>query len=177
VIAGDSDQVLAPDAVCLLDVPTNKTGTVFTKPVDPFLGQALDAWQAVQPSQPRLLDRRTGESVDLLFAVRARRVSSAYINNTVIPMLCRKAAVPDADVRGNITSHRARSTIASQLYNAKEPHDTVRAASLARPLQPPRPTRPLTQTGLLVVSSEKTKFPVVCPVQELAAPLPLSEWS
>jgi hypothetical protein len=36
-------------------------------------------------------------------------------------MLCRKAGVPPADVRGNITSHRARSTIASQLYNAKEP--------------------------------------------------------
>ena len=36
-------------------------------------------------------------------------------------MLCRKAGVPAADVRGNITSHRARSTIASQLYNAKEP--------------------------------------------------------
>ncbi len=33
----------------------------------------------------------------------------------------RKAGVPTADVRGNITSHRARSTIASQLYNAKEP--------------------------------------------------------
>ena len=36
-------------------------------------------------------------------------------------MLCLKAGVPAADVRGNITSHRARSTIASQLYNAKEP--------------------------------------------------------
>ena len=29
--------------------------------------------------------------------------------------------MPLADVRGNITSHRARSTIASQLYNAREP--------------------------------------------------------
>ncbi|MFD8847306.1 tyrosine-type recombinase/integrase [Streptomyces sp. NPDC059604] len=56
-----------------------------------------------------------------MFAVRARRVSTSYINNTIIPMLCRKAGVPAADVRGNITSHRARSTIASQLYNAKEP--------------------------------------------------------
>src|SRR2546430_17403885 len=36
-------------------------------------------------------------------------------------MLCRKGGVPAADVRGAITSHRARSTIASQLYNAKEP--------------------------------------------------------
>ncbi|TWP46095.1 tyrosine-type recombinase/integrase [Lentzea tibetensis] len=120
-IVGDAQQVLARDAVCLLDIPIHKTGTAFTKPVDPILGQAIEAWQAIHPSQPQLLDRRTGERVDLLFAFRARRVSTAYINNTIIPMLCRKAGVPDADIRGNITSHRARSTIASQLYNAKEP--------------------------------------------------------
>ncbi|MFE1775511.1 tyrosine-type recombinase/integrase [Streptomyces sp. NPDC059008] len=120
-ITGDSQQVLARDTVCLLDVPPHKTGTAFSKPVDPILGQAVDAWQAVLPDQPKFTDRRTGERVDLLFAIRARRVSTHYINNTIIPMLCRKAGVPDADVRGNITSHRARSTIASQLYNAKEP--------------------------------------------------------
>lgn len=120
-ITGDSQEVLARDTVCLLDVPPHKTGTAFTKPVDPILGQAVDAWQAVRPDQPKFTDRRTGERVDLLFAIRARRVSTHYINNTIIPMLCRKAGVPDADVRGNITSHRARSTIASQLYNAKEP--------------------------------------------------------
>jgi integrase len=120
-IHGDSAQVLARDAVCLLDVPTHKTGTAFTKPVDPILGQAIDAWQAIRPEQPAILDPRTGERVHPLFALRARRVSTAYINNTVFPMLCRKAGVPAADIRGNITSHRARSTIASQLYNAKEP--------------------------------------------------------
>jgi hypothetical protein len=120
-ITGDSRQVLARDAVCLLDVPAHKTGTAFTKPVDPVLGQALDAWQGVRPAQPKFTDRRTGELADLLFAFRARKVSASYINNTVIPVLCRKAGVPAADVRGNITSHRARSMIASQLYNAKEP--------------------------------------------------------
>lgn len=119
-ITGNAE-VLVDDAVCLLDIPAHKTGTAFSKPVDPILGQAIDAWQAVRPAQPRLLDRRTGELVDMLFAVRARRVSVAYINNTAIPMLCRKAGLPAADVRGTITSHRARSTIASQLYNAKEP--------------------------------------------------------
>ena len=119
--AGDAAQVLARDAVCLLDVPVHKTGTAFTKPVDPILGLAIDAWEAVRPTQPPFADGRTGELVHLLFAARARRVSTSYINNTVIPMLCRKAGVPAADVRGNITSHRARSTIASQLYNAKEP--------------------------------------------------------
>lgn len=106
-LAGDSDQVLVRDAVCLLDVPPHKTGTAFTKPVDPILGQALDIWQAMRPTQPQFLDRRTGERVDLLFAFRARRDSLSYINNTVIPMLCHKAGVPAVDVRGSITSHRA----------------------------------------------------------------------
>ena len=120
-IPGDSREVLADDAVCLLDVPVHKTGTAFTKPVDPIVGQAIEAWQALRPAQPPRLDRKTSEHVDLLFSVRAHPVAKNYINRTIIPALCAKAGVPTADVRGNITSHRARSTIASQLYNAKEP--------------------------------------------------------
>jgi len=120
-IPGDSDEVLARDAVCLLDIPAHKTGTAFTKPVDPLLGKAIEVWQAVRPEQPAMLDHKSGERVDFLFALRARHVGKSYINATIIPALCAKAAVPTKDVRGNITSHRARSTIASQLYNAKEP--------------------------------------------------------
>ena len=120
-IPGDSREILAEDAVCLLDVPVHKTGTAFTKPVDPIVGQAIEAWQALRPDQPKRLDRKTGERVDMLFSVRAQPVAKEYINHTIIPALCGKAGVPTADVRGNITSHRARSTIASQLYNAKEP--------------------------------------------------------
>jgi len=52
---------------------------------------------------------------------RAHRSAGDYLTNSLIPALCRKAGVPRADVRGPITSQRARSTIASQLYNAKEP--------------------------------------------------------
>jgi hypothetical protein len=44
-----------------------------------------------------------------------------YLNNSLIPLLCKKGGVPEADARGDITSHRARSTIATQLYNAKDP--------------------------------------------------------
>jgi integrase len=120
-IPGDSADVLADDAVCLLDVPVHKTGTAFTKPVDPIVGQAIEAWQALRPAQPRRTDRKTAEHADMLFSVRAHPVARDYINHAIIPALCGKAGVPAADVRGNITSHRARSTIASQLYNAKEP--------------------------------------------------------
>jgi integrase len=120
-IDGASREVLAEQAVCLLDIPVNKTSTAFTKPVDPIVGQAVEAWQALRPIQPERLDAKTNERVDLLFSVRAHPVAKNYINRTLIPALCEKAGVPTADVRGNITSHRARSTIASQLYNAKEP--------------------------------------------------------
>ena len=52
---------------------------------------------------------------------RGRRVGPTYINAVLILLLCRKAGVPLEDARGRITSHRARATIATQLYNAKEP--------------------------------------------------------
>jgi integrase len=120
-IRSDAFDVLAEEAVCLLDVPVHKTGTAFTKPVDPLLGQAIEAWQRIRPSQPKTCDRKTAEQVDILFAVRAHPVARSYLNRTIIPALCAKAGIPAADVRGKITSHRARSTIASQLYNAKEP--------------------------------------------------------
>ncbi len=120
-IRPDASDVLAQEAICLLDVPVHKTGSAFTKPVDPLLGTAIEAWQQLRPSQPRTLDRKTAEEVDMLFAVRGQPVARTYLNRTIIPTLCRKAGVPPTDVRGRITSHRARSTIASQLYNAKEP--------------------------------------------------------
>lgn len=107
--------------ICYLDVPPNKTGDAFTKPVDAIIGKVIAAWEAVRPEQPTLLDRRTGERVHLLFCYRARRVAKQYINQGLIPILCDKAGIPHSDVRGRITSHRARATIASQLYNAKEP--------------------------------------------------------
>jgi integrase len=109
------------EAVCLLDIPSHKTGTPFTKPVDRLLGQALLDWEVARPVQPPLPDSKTGEPVALLFSHRAKRVGATYLNKSLIPALCRKAGVPQSDARGRITSHRARSTIASQLYNARDP--------------------------------------------------------
>jgi integrase len=116
-----TDETLAGGAVCILDVPVNKTSTAFTKPVDPVVGEMISAWEKVRPNGVKLPDRKTGEMVDFLFLYRLTVVGQSYLNNVLIPTLCRKAGVPTADVRGNITSHRGRSTIASQLFNAKEP--------------------------------------------------------
>lgn len=114
------DMASTEDAVCLLSVPVNKTGAAFTKPVDPVVGRAIDAWEAVRSASPPFLDSKTNEKAHYLFADRSVALGRMYINERLIPMLCHKAGVPAEDTRGRITSHRARSTIASQLYNAKE---------------------------------------------------------
>jgi integrase len=107
--------------VCILDVPPHKTGAAFSKPVDATVGEAIAAWELVRPLQPDLVDPYTGEQVAFLFCYRATRVDHRYLNRGLIPALCKKAGVPTSDARGNITSHRARSTIATHLFNAKDP--------------------------------------------------------
>jgi integrase len=119
--AAAARHVPGDDAACLLDVPTHKTGTAYTKPVDPLVGEAIAAWESARPRQPKLVDRKTGEVVALLFCFRGQPVPAAYFNRALIPLLCAKAGVPLEDARGRITSHRARATIATQLLNAKEP--------------------------------------------------------
>ncbi len=119
VVTGDGRDVNKP--VCLLDIPVHKTGRAFTKPVDPLVGEAITAWEAVRPAQPDLTDPKTNEQVQFLFCCRAKRLSKTYLNHTLIPALCQRAGVPRSDARGSISSHRARSTIASQLFNAREP--------------------------------------------------------
>jgi len=119
-IAGISE-VASARKVCWLDVPTNKTGSSFTKPVDPAVGEAIQAWEKIRPEQPATIDPKTGEVVHYLFFYRGHKIGEGYLNNRLIPLLCRKAGIPDSDARGAITSHRARATITSQLYNAREP--------------------------------------------------------
>ncbi len=121
VVVPGTDDVLPKDAVCLLDVPVQKTGLAFTKPVDRVIGEAITAWEHERPEQPALLDRKTAELVNFLFACRGRPIGEAFLNTTLIPAICKKAGVPERDARGAITSHRARATIATQLFNSKEP--------------------------------------------------------
>ncbi|MBI4218597.1 MAG: hypothetical protein HY682_00540 [Chloroflexi bacterium] len=78
-------------------------------------------WEKVRPTQPALVDRKTGQPTHYLFAYRGHGVGASYLNRVVIPLLCRKAGIPKSDARGPLTSHRARSTIASMLFNAKQP--------------------------------------------------------
>jgi hypothetical protein len=71
--------VVADAAVCWLDVPVNKTGGAFTKPVDRVVGAAVEAWEAVRPQQPFAVDAKTAEAVAYLFSYRGRQIGQAYL--------------------------------------------------------------------------------------------------
>ncbi|GGL68076.1 integrase [Streptomyces anthocyanicus] len=110
-----------PFTICLLHIPQNKTSRPFNKPVDPVVGQLIDAWKLIRPPQPDLVDRKTGQKRQHLFCHRGQLVGKDYLNHNILPALCRKSGVPQTDSRGALTSHRARATIATQLLNAREP--------------------------------------------------------
>ena len=121
VVIGDTLEVLPRDAVCWLDIPVNKTHAQYTKPTDRPVGETITQWQAIRPLQPPQIDPKTGEVVNYLFSCRGMRVGDSYVNARLIPTLCAKAGIPERDARGRLTSHRARATLASQLFNSKEP--------------------------------------------------------
>jgi len=126
VMVPETGELLPKDAVCFLDIPVNKTTTSYTKPVHSLVGKRINEWERLRPrEQPQHVDAKTGEAVQFLFSYRGTRISKGYLNRCLIPHLCRKANIPLEDSRGAITSHRARATIASMLYNAKEPLDIL----------------------------------------------------
>jgi integrase len=121
VTIAETGEVLPREAVCFLTVPNNKTTTTFQKPVNPVVGQRITEWEQVRAAnQLSRTDRKTGAKVHYLFSHRGHSLSLSYINTSLIPTLCKVAGIPQTDERGTITSHRARATLATLLYNAPE---------------------------------------------------------
>src|SRR5438034_5466890 len=87
------------------------TGRSFWIWIPDYVAEAINAWKHERPSQQReLLDRKDREEVDFLFCYRERHTGVPFINNSVIPVLCKRAGVSIEDAKGKITGHRGRST-------------------------------------------------------------------
>lgn len=102
----------------MLRVPVNKSRGEFVKPVEEMLGKVLQAWETIRPSQPPLMDPTTGRLTHYLFCFRGQRVGRTVLNDAIIPILLAKGGLPEEDSRGKITSHRARMTLATKLYDS-----------------------------------------------------------
>lgn len=99
-----------------LHVPSNKTKGSYWVPIPGYTADAIEAWERERPShQPKQVDAKDNAQVDFLFCLRGQRMGQRFLNASLIPVLCKSAGVPERDARGTITSHRARSTIATML--------------------------------------------------------------
>ena len=105
-----------------LRVPHNKYKGEFWTPIPHYTAEAILAWKAVRPpNQSSLPDRKTAKLTEYLFQYKGRRIGAGFLNQSLIPLLCKAAGLTDEqgkpyqDAIGRITSHRARSSTAYYL--------------------------------------------------------------
>lgn len=94
-----------------LHIPSGKYRGPFWIWIPDYVAAAIDTWKRERPSKQRtLFDQKDREYVDYLFCYKDRRLGAKCINESLIPVLCKKAGVDLEDTLGRITGHRARST-------------------------------------------------------------------
>lgn len=118
----DSNQVEPEENFAFLRVPVNKMRGEFWIPIPSYTADAIEMWEQLRPKrQDPLIDRKEHKPIDYLFMYRNRLMGVYFLNDAIIPLLCNVAGlvdedgVPLRDAVGKITSHRARSTLATWL--------------------------------------------------------------
>jgi len=118
----NGNQIEPEEDLAYIRVPVNKYQGEFWSPIPSYAADAIDVWERLRPKlqQPRM-DRKDHKPTDYLFMTRNRPMGQTFLNFSVIPLLCKVAGlvdengVPLRDAVGKITSHRARSTLATWL--------------------------------------------------------------
>jgi hypothetical protein len=78
--------------------------------------------------QPKLGDKKTGELVDFLFVHRTKPLGECFLNKNLIPKLCRKAGVPQYEVRLPVIERGPRLP---RNCSMRKSHEFVRTAGMA----------------------------------------------
>lgn len=109
-------QIEPAEELCYLRVPTNKYTGEFMAPIPVYVADAIEAWERQRPpDQAALVDRKTHKLTHYLFMYRNKLMGAEFINNSVIPALCKAANISPTDAVGRITSHRNRASTATWL--------------------------------------------------------------
>jgi hypothetical protein len=104
-------------AVFYLHIPSSKYGGPGWIWIPQYTADAIARWQAERgASRAPLYDHKDRQFVDLLFSLRGKRMSAAFLNRRLIPLLCARAGVEPFDAEGAYTAHRGRSARISLLH-------------------------------------------------------------
>jgi len=116
------NQLEPEEDLCYLRVPVNKMRGEFWVPIPSYTADAIEVWERLRPRlQDAQIDRKEQKPTDYLFSMRNQHMGETFLNRSVIPILCKVAGlvdengIPLRDAVGKITSHRARSTLATWL--------------------------------------------------------------
>ncbi len=109
------EDILEPEAgktVCYLRIPTNKYGGEFWIWIPQYTADAIDAWKKDRGmANEALYDAKDRAFADLLFCHRGKPLGDQFLNEHLIPLLCKAAGnIPSTDAKGRFTGHRGRST-------------------------------------------------------------------
>jgi integrase len=98
--------------VCYLRIPTTKYGGEFWIWVPHYTADAIDDWKKDRGmANEALYDAKDRAFADLLFCHRGKPLGGQFLNEHLIPLLCRAAGnIPPVDAKGRFTGHRGRST-------------------------------------------------------------------
>src|SRR5260370_34433344 len=98
--------------VCYLHIPTNKYGGEFWIWLPPYATDAIEEWKKDRgAANEALYDEKDRVFADLLFCHRGKPLGEQFLNDHLIPLLCRVAGdIPASDAKGRFTGHRGRST-------------------------------------------------------------------
>jgi integrase len=118
----DGNQVEPAEDFAFLRIPVSKMRGEFWIPIPSYTADAIEVWERLRPKlQDPQVDRKEHKLTEYLFMMRNQPMGKAFLNKSVIPLLCQVAGlvdedgVPLHDTVGKITSHRARSTLATWL--------------------------------------------------------------
>jgi integrase len=116
------NQVEPEEQLAYLRVPVNKMQGEFWVPIPIYTADAIAVWERLRPRlQKARIDRKDHKPTDYLFMMRNQLMGENFLNKSLIPLLCKVAGLVDKDGNplrdavGKITSHRARSTLATWL--------------------------------------------------------------
>jgi Phage integrase family len=104
-----------PDGTPRLHVPAGKTKRERLVPLNQEAADAIRVLQTQRKAERGLPDRQTGVMTRYLFMKRGKLLSYDYLFGMALETACRVAGLVTADGKPNVTAHRFRHTVGTQL--------------------------------------------------------------